>query len=107
MQHSEIQMFVFAGNELQVQQNFQVEAPDVPSAVSSFVDPNLLLQELIYFSTVIPYKMVLGLFLEYTKKEWILRITEEPQHCILRAPSTPWGLVLLLWKSRKHPAQTC
>lgn len=65
----------FAGDKLQVQQNFQVEAPDVPSAVSNFVNPGLPLQELIYFSSVTSYERVLGLFLEFTK-ELILRITE-------------------------------
>lgn len=67
----------FAGNKLQVQQNFQVEVSDVPSAVSSFVNPSLLSEELIYFSPVTSCKRVLGLFLEYTKNKLILRITEE------------------------------
>lgn len=75
MQHSEIQIFA-AGKKLKVQQNFQVEASDVPIAVRSFVNPGLLLQELIYSSTDTSSKWVLGLLLGYTKRKLILRITE-------------------------------
>lgn len=79
VQHSEMQIFggkisFLTGNKLQVQQNSQMEAPDVPRAVSSFVNWSLPLQKLVYFSTVSSYKKVLGLVLECTEKELMLRI---------------------------------
>lgn len=96
-----------AVNKLQVQQNFQVEASDVPSAVSSFVNPSLLLEELIYFSPVTSWKRVLGLFLEYAKNKLILRTTEVLKLTIALFPGSSFhtmGISTALEEKQKMPS---